>query len=309
MTNIRSKTSKTNKFVKNKNRIGYVFVLPFAIGFVLFVLIPIIQSIVFSLSKINLTISGYTLNFIGMSSYYRALFIDTNVRVLIVDSIIKTFTDLPIILAFSFFLALLLNGKFKGRNIARTIFFLPVIMSSGVIADMDSINTTLAAIMNRNTAEMANSLATTFTTNKLILSFLGDGMPLWVMQLIRGSIDHIYDIIISSGLQILIFLSGLNTISPTIFESSTIEGATGWENFWKITFPMMGPYILLNIIYTIVDSFTNPKNELISKVQGYFISFSEFNFGNAISWIYFGMIFAIIGVVLSLITKRVFYYE
>lgn len=295
--------------VSRRNRFGYLFVAPFIIGFSLFVLLPIIQSVVFSLSDIRLTMTGYELDFAGLKSYNRALLIDANVRRLIVNALIQTFTELPVILAFSFFAALLLKNPFPGRNLARAIFFLPVIMVSGVIASIDSANLTLATMMNRNTSDLINGAAASFSTNKMILSLFNDAIPITVLDFLSRAVDGIFDIIMASGLQIIIFIGGLNTISPSIFEASSIEGATAWESFWKITFPITGPYLLLNTVYTIINSFINLKNPLILTIQNYLLSFSEFSFGSAISWIYFSLVLIIIAIVLTVLSKRVFYYE
>jgi ABC-type sugar transport system permease subunit len=306
----KKKTKKRKqRLVANRNRYGYVFVAPFIIGFVLFVLIPIIQSMIFSMSDITVTMTGYKLDFVGLTSYKRALFVDANIRRLIVNALIQTFSELPVILAFSFFAALLLKDKFRGRNIIRAIFFLPVIMASGVIISMDSNNTTLMAMMNRNTADLVNGVAPSLSANKLILSIFSSAIPPSVLGFLGRAIDGIYDVIMSSGLQIIIFIGGLNTIPSSIFEASNMEGASAWENFWKITFPMMGPYMLLNAIYTVIDSFTNVQNALIITIQNYLLSFSEFSFASAIFWIYFAIIFLVVGLLLKIISKRVFYYD
>lgn len=295
--------------VARRNRYGYLFVAPFLIGAALFILLPIAQSILFSLSDLKLTFTGYELAFAGLKSYRRALLVDADIRRLIVNALIQTFTELPVILAFSFFAALLLKNPFPGRGLARSIFFLPVIMVSGVIASIDTANLTLATMMNRNTADLVNGVAASFSANRMILSLFNEAIPAVVLNFLGMAVDRIYDIIMASGLQIVIFIAGLNTIPPSVFEASSIEGATAWENFWKVTFPMMGPYLLLNTVYTIIDSFLNLKNPLILRIQNYLMSFSEFSFGSAISWIYFGIILLVVGVLLAIVSRRVFYHE
>lgn len=302
------RTRAKRKISLDKNRYGYIFVAPFVIGFILFILIPVVQSLIFSFNEIRLVKYGYTLEPQGLLFYKRALLIDANVRKLIVQAL-AGLTDLPVILVFSFFAALLLNNRFKGRNAAKAIFFLPVIVSTGLIVVLDNSNSSLNMMMSRNTLEAADSVAVSLTATRIVEFFFTASMPQWVVQFIGGAIDRIYDIIIASGLQIIIFLSGLNTIPPSIYESSNIEGATAWENFWKITLPMMGPYILVNTMYTIIDSFTNLSNPVISTIRAYFASFSEFSFASAIAWIYFGVIFLILAIIYPLLSRRVFYYE
>ena len=292
-----------------KNRIGYIFVAPFCFGFVFFLLIPIIQSFIFSLNEIKLGQSGYTLTYLGWSNYIRAFQVDPTFRMDLVQSIGQMLLDLPIILFFSLFSAILLNQKFHGRTVARMLFFLPVIVSTGIMVMMESNNPVYSLMMDRSVADAAASMKESANSMELVLSLLGDGLPAPLMDYLVQVIGRLYDIVIASGLQILIFLSGLNTIPPTLYESSNIEGATAWENFWKITMPMVGPYFLLNAVYTIIDSFTNMNNVVISTIRGYIVSFSDFSYGAAISWIYFGIIFLILGLLTALISKKVFYYE
>lgn len=306
---MKKKKQRVQRLVTNKNRYGYIFVAPFIVGFVFFVFLPIIKSLIFSMSSIELTMDSYVLKFTGLASYKRALLVDADIRRLLTNALAQTFTELPVILAFSFFAALLLKDHFKGRNLVRAIFFLPVIMASGVIATIDNSNATLAAMMNRNTADLVNGVTASLSANKLILSLFSSSIPPSVLQLLGSAIDRIYDIIMASGLQIIIFIGGLHTISPSVFEASNIEGATAWENFWKITFPMMGPYLLLNMVYTVIDSFMNIKNPLIMTIQNYLISFSEFSFASAVFWIYFVIILAIVGILLKIMSKKVFYYD
>ena len=304
-----TRPQRRQRLLAHRNRYGYLFVAPFAIGLVLFVLLPVIQSIIFSLSDITLTFTGYELSPAGLKSYNRALFIDANIRRLVFNSLIQTLTELPVILAFSFFAALLLKNPFPGRSLARAIFFLPIIMVSGVIASIDSANLTLGTMMSRNAAELVNGAATSFSTNRLLLSLFSDAIPVNIMGFLGQAVDRIFDIIMASGLQIIIFIGGLNTISPSMYEASSIEGATAWESFWKITFPIMSPYLMLNTVYTIIDSFGNIKNPMILTIQNYLLSFSEFSFGSAISWIYFSLVLIIIGIAMALMSRRVFYYE
>ena len=303
------KSIKKQQLVTRRNRVGYVFIAPFIIGFVLFLLIPIVQSFIFSLNEIKITVGGYSLIPKGLTYYNRAFFVDPLFRLRILQTLQQVSANLPTILAFSFFASLLLNQKFKGRPLARTMFFLPVIISTGIMVVMDSNNIAYGMMLNRSTLNIADTTRASFSAIQFVTRFFGDSLPSSIMEFIMKTIDRIYDVVISSGVQILIFLGGLNTISPSLYESSNIEGATSWQNFWKITFPMMGPYILLNTVYTTIDSFTNISNDIIKLIRNYMISFSEFSFGSAIAWIYFSIIFISLALILLILSKRVFYYE
>jgi ABC-type sugar transport system permease subunit len=217
--------------------------------------------------------------------------------------------DMPFILVFSLFSAILLGQNFRGRTLARVLFFLPVIISTGVIATMESSNIVYAMMMGRSVASASDGMKEKLSAMQFVLNLLGSNLPGFLTTFLSAVIARLYDIITASGLQILIFLSGLHTISPALYEASNIEGATAWVNFWKITFPMLGPYILLNLIYTIIDSLTNMRNQVVSLIRGYVVSFSDFGYGLAISWIYFGIILLLLGLVTLIVGRRVFYHE
>lgn len=292
----------------SRNRAGYVFILPFLIGFVLFVAIPIVQSIVYSFHDIKIVESGYALVPKGLYNYQYIMTIDTNYRSKLVGSFISTIRDSLIVIPFSFFSALILSKSFRGRTAARTIFFLPVIISTGILAAMDS-NSVISMVMSRDTAASVGTSGTSQTALAFINDLFAGSLPSQITGFVAAATDNIYQIVEKSGIQIVIFLGGLNTISPSIYESSNIEGATAWVNFWKITFPMSGPFILLNVIYTIIDSFTNISNPLIKSIWGDLTGLQNFGIASAAAWLYFLMIFVILGLVFVLISRKVFYRE
>lgn len=297
------------KLIARRNRAGYFYVAPFLIGFTLFMLLPIVQSVVFSFNEIQLQSGGYTLTPIGFYNYVKAFTIDPDYRVVLTESILQMLVDLPFIMVFSLFSAILLAQEFRGRTLARVLFFLPVIVSTGVIATMESSNIVYSMMMDRSVAATSDGLKEHTTAMAFLLNLLGTNLPGVLTEFLSGVIARLYKIITASGIQILIFLSGLHTISPALYEASNIEGATVWENFWKITFPMLGPYILLNLVYTIIDTLTNMNNEVVSFIRGFVVSFSDFGYGLAIAWIYFLIMLALLAVVLLTIGRRVFYHE
>jgi ABC-type sugar transport system permease subunit len=214
--------------------------------------------------------------------------------------------NVPAIIVFSFFAALLLNQEFKGRAFVRGIFFLPVILSSGVILGVEYDNPIMAEM--RDVIEMNGGDAISITdTIKEILNTSGVGNR--VFQVVFDIIDGIYDVVLASGIQIIIFLSGLQTISKSMYEAASIEGCTSWESLWKITFPMISPLLLVNLVYTIVDFCMRTDNQVIRKIQDIMLAKLSYGPASAMAWIYFGIVMAIIGLASFILSKVVYYYD
>ncbi|GAF66599.1 carbohydrate ABC transporter permease [Alkalihalobacillus trypoxylicola] len=283
---------------------GILFVTPWLLGFVFFFLVPLLTSLQYSFSNIEASAEGIKVTFIGFSNFIEALTVNTNFNRQLIESIMNIVINVPLIIIFSLFIAVLLNQKFFGRSLARSIFFLPVILASGVILSLES--TSLVQEINQqnaNSGGLANALGA-FELQRLMLRA---GMNEYIVLYLTGAVERIYEIVSQSGVQILIFLAGIQTISPQLYEASKIEGATGYEAFWKITLPMVSPLILVNLIYTIIDSFSrSPVTELIMST-----GFDSFNFGlsSAMAWLYFVSIMLILTISTYLISKKVFYQE
>ena len=300
---------RASKLVQRRNRQGYFYIMPFLVGFVCFLLIPLVQSVRFSFSAVSIVANGYTVTPVGWKNYIKAFTIDPEYRVVLTQSLGQMLVDLPFIMAFSLVSAILLSREFHGRTLVRVLFFLPVIISTGVIVTMEQENSVLSMMMNRSVSNVSDGMREQVSATQFILSLLGSGVPGWLTSFLADVIARLYDIISASGLQILIFLSGLHTIPPALYEVSDIEGATAWEDFWKITFPMLSPYLLLNLIYTMIDSLTNMQNEMVSLIRDYVVSFTDFGYGLAISWIYFSIILVLMMVLFALAGRRVYYNE
>lgn len=298
-----------SKLMRRRNNTGWVFIAPFLIGFAIFYAIPLVQSLIFSFNEIKIQGgNGYSLEWKALENYRYVLMVDTSYLNRIIEAVENMFLDTVIVVPFSFFSALLLAREFKGRGAARAIFFLPVVVSTGVLASMDS-NSTMNLMMSRSATDAANAMGNSMSSSDFVNTLLEGSMPESIITFMTDLSGKLYDVIIKSGLQIIIFLGGINTISPSIYESSSIEGATAWENFWKITFPMCGPYLLLNAIYTIIDSFTNISNPLIYRVKNEMAGLKNFGTATAAVWLYFIIIAIVLGVAFSLMSKRVFYHE
>lgn len=283
---------------------GFLYVLPWLLGFVFFFAVPLILSLRYSLSNIEADSAGMTIRFVGMANYVEALTVNPNFNRTLTESVVDMVVNVPLIIIFSLFLAVLLNQKFVGRALARAIFFLPVILASGIIANLES-SSLVQTIMNQNAASGGPiNVLRSFELERMMLEV---GVSETIVLYLTGAVDRIYQIISESGVQILIFLAGIQTISPQLYEASKIEGATGYEAFWKITFPMVSPLILVNVVYTIIDSFSrNAMTDLIIST-----GFDNFDFGlsSAMAWIYFAVVMLILLITTYFVSKRVFYQE
>ncbi|GAB2545507.1 carbohydrate ABC transporter permease [Gracilibacillus alcaliphilus] len=283
---------------------GMIFLAPWLLGFVFFFLVPFSMSLQYSFSNIEPGTDGINITFVGFANFIEAFTVNTNFNRQMLESILNIVINVPLIIIFSLFLAVILNQKFFGRSFARSIFFLPVILASGVILNLES--TSLVQEINQQNAAnggLANALGS-FELQRIMLRA---GVNEYIVLYLTGAVERIYEIVSQSGVQILIFLAGIQTISPQLYEVSKIEGATGYEAFWKITLPMVSPLILVNVVYTIIDSFSRaPVTDLIMSV-----GFDNFNFGlsSAMAWIYFLSIMLILLLGTYTISKKVFYQE
>ncbi|MDR9855162.1 sugar ABC transporter permease [Paenibacillus sp. VCA1] len=293
---------KRRTYAEQKALWGFIYLLPWLLGFLLFFLIPLVSSLRYSFSSIEANANGMSISFIGISNYVEALTVNTSFNRTLTTSIVNMVINVPLIVIFSLFLAVLLNQKFVGRAIARSIFFLPVILASGVIANLETASL-VQAINEQNAGGAVSGLG----TSELTRIMLNSGVSENVVAYLTSAVDRIYQIVSQSGVQILIFLAGIQSVSPQLYEASKIEGATGYEAFWKITLPMVSPLILVNVIYTIIDSFSRSEMTTLIRETG----FTNFNFGlsSAMAWIYFLAIMVILLIITFFISKRIFYQE
>lgn len=296
--------------LKGKDAVaGILFISPFLIG-VCFLLIPmVVKSIMFSFSNMDVTSGGYVLRQAGKNGwehYIYSLSIDPDFTLKLANAVKEMCMQVPLVLIFSFFAATLLNQKFKGRGIARSIFFFPVILTSGVVLGLESSDLLVKSMSNGELMD-SDEMTNMFNMVRFLVKYTS--LPDTVVMYLSNAVNGIYDIVIASGVQILIFLAGLQSISPSLYEASNIEGATNWENFWKITFPMISPLILVNSLYTIIDSFTSATNSMMKEIQTTIFSQVKYGLGSAMAWIYFIVIIVIISIVGKIISKRVFYYD
>lgn len=303
---------KSRSLDVQKSRMGWLFIAPFLIGFLLIYLPMIVESITFSFSEIQIQPGGgYKLVNVGWENYSYALLKDPSFVTTLGGSLLDLLFDVPAIVIFSLFMAVLLNQKMRGRAIFRAIFFIPVIVSTGIIESIDLQNT-LATNMEQISGaegdmEGANTgaeILSVMDINRLFGGMqIGGGVVTYVVSLV----NDVYNIVNKSGVQMLIFLAGLQSISPAIYESCHIDGASSWETFWKITFPMISPMILVNAIYTVIDSFTSQSNSIMQYIQTIYEGNNGTVLATAMSWIYFLIVILALALVAGVLSAYVFY--
>ena len=293
---------------KRRNWIGFLFVLPVVMGLVFIYLPSIIQSMTYSFSDIQVLRTGYELTNAGFKNYHRAFFIDPNFRVVLMNSLYQIVFDVPLIIMFSFFIATLLNQKFKGNNIAKVIFFLPVIIATGIISEAESNNMIIGMYSQGSKLDIGSAQGVLNYEQLKAMLYASSLHPL-IVDFVVGAIDKLYIVITSSGVQLLIFISGLHSIPPSMFEAAKVEGATGWETFWKISFPYISPLIFLNVIYTIIDSFLSHRNGAVLYIRGTMQSADLYAYSSALSWIYVVIIMVLLALVWVVINKFIVYQD
>ena len=290
---------------KRKAIAGYLFIAPFIAGFLVFMVKPMFQSLYMSFCDVQLGPGGFNYVFAKLFNYDRALTVDTEFNRLLTEELSRMFINSLAIMVFSFFVALILNQKFKGRALVRAIFFLPVILSSGVILGVE-FNNSLLSGMQEVIENSTNGSSITDAIQEILITA---GIGTRAFETVFEIVDGVYDVAIASGIQIIIFLSGLQTISDSMYEAADIEGCTSWEKLWKITFPMISSLFLVNWIYTIVDFCMRSDNEVMEKISEAMIVNLNYGFVSAMAWIYFATVLVIIGISSGIISKGVYYYD
>lgn len=268
---------------------GNLFCIPLYIGSVLFFLFPIIQSIIYIFSQVTPELGSMHTEFIGMENIIYAFRKDPYFIPNLTSSFTGLLYEVPFILIVSLFLATIVNHKFIGRTVVRVIFFLPTVVASGVIISIiqgDALSTTM--MQGEETGIFNSTVLRDFLTET--------GLNYKVVEYFNQITNNIFDLLWKTGVQVLMFLAGLQSISPSLYEASAVEGATGWENFWMITFPMLVPIMLVNTVYTVVDSFVDISNKAMEQILG---TIGNIEYGKAatMGWAYTIMILLVLGIV------------
>lgn len=312
MKSDKENTMSKRKLTLTKKRMinGYLFILPWLIGFIIFYIRSIVLTTQFSFSKLTVgAVGGYELEHVGLENYIYAFREHGSFKQILTSSISNMVLDIPLIIFFSLFMAILLNRQFKGRTLVRVIFFLPVIMNSSAITTaMELSQQMIAGGISAGSSQMAGETSPTgVDINYYIMLFRDLALPEAILDYVVAAVGRINNIITASGVQIVIFLAALQSIPGSMYEVAKIEGATAYETFWKVTFPMVMPHIITNVVYTVVDNFAESQVVTLA----YDAAFREFNYGlsSVFSLVSTGITCFILVLIVGLIQKRTFYYN
>lgn len=294
------RNKKVTGIERLKVRYGRMFVLPWTIGLLLFFLVPLFTSIAYAFCNVSLA-DDNMLSFVGFEHFKYLIKSDPNFLDNIGEAVTSFIYSLPIIVALSMIFAIILNQKFRGRIFARAVFFLPVIIATGVVMKFvtgEALDSGAALSTSLGGTESYSGIR----FDELLINL---GLPQSLTELLADYIARMFNLIWSCGIQILLFVAGLQSIPEQLYEVSKIEGATSWEEFWLVTFPMLGNVTFLVLIYTIVDLFTAFDNPIMEQAYNLINQNSSYDVSAAVLWGYF-VVVGVIGGLVLLFYNRVF---
>jgi len=293
---------------------GYTFILPWLIGFCAFYIRSIAMTVQFSLSKVETLppgqsgSKGYIASFNGLTNLKYIFLSHKDFNQILVTSLKDIVIDVPLILTFALLMSMLLNQKFIGRTVFRAIFFIPVIMGCDAIAD--AINQARQAAVggiSSTSAAIAEASASSVNLDYYVALFKDIGLPAGIIDYVVGAVGRIADVVDLSGVQIVIFIAALQSIPSSLYEVARIEGATSYETFWKVTFPMVMPHIITCLVYTVVDAFAS--SAVNEKSYSTIFSDMHYDYGSAMALVSMLIVCLILFIVVALIQRKTFYYN
>lgn len=289
------RVKKNRGIVELKALYGRCFTLPWLIGFVIFFAVPLVQSIIFSFADVLIVPGGVDIKFNNFENYRYALMVDQTYWNQVKASVTSMLYNLPIILLLSLVLALFLNQKFRGRLFFRALYFLPVIIATGRVITM--IYSTSGDSSISGDSGVSESFSAGMIDVDQIVAWLNIGSK--AGEYITQTIGSIFDLVWRCGIQIILFLAGLQSVPSALYEASKVEGATKWEEFWFITFPSLSRVTLLVGIFTMVEIITYERSGIISSIYA-LMRKGVYDQTSAMLWFYFIIQSIILGIIVFL---------
>lgn len=291
---------KKLSYERKKSYYGYAFISLWAVGFIFLFLLPFITSVRYSLSSVTIKQGYVGLKACGFNNFVNLFVKNPDFLPAFTETVTTVAAKSPLIIIFSLFIAVVLNQKFKGRTFFRAVFFLPVIIAGGIAIEIINGNYFLGLI---SSGDRSNAL---FQSQSIAASLTSAGIPQTAVDYILKTVDEIFGLVWNSGIQILIFIAGLQSIPSTLYEVANVEGSNGWTTFWKITVPMLAPMLVVNIFYTVVDNMISYSNSMFKLIDDY-MNALKFDQAAAMSVICFAVIFIAV-VLIYIIGNRYVYY-
>jgi ABC-type sugar transport system permease subunit len=262
-----------NKKIRIKREYeGFLYILPWLIGTILFFCYPVYKTVMISLGRIT-TYTGLVTEWIGLENYRRIFTRDVTFLPNFITVIKDTFINVPLILVFALFIAIIVDKDIKGKGFFRGIFILPFLLGSGYI---------FKTVVGIEVEEGVTTVSQGIIIPAPVLAYMGARFT----QVIRMFLDRISIILLKSPIQIIVFMGALQSIPISLYESAKCDGATEWEMFWKITLPMLVNQILFNTIFTLVESFTDLSNPVIDSIMGAWFTDKNYEYTAAMGWVY-----------------------
>ncbi|MGN1319828.1 MAG: carbohydrate ABC transporter permease [Acutalibacteraceae bacterium] len=295
---MKTKIKRNRGIEELKSRYGLMFILPWIIGLIMFFFVPIIQSLFYSFCSVVITSDGVITTWVGLENYHELLKVDPNYTTWLSESVLNFAYSLPIILVLSLVLAMILNQKFRGRIFFRALYFLPVIIATGKVMGYIFMTT------NEDLASMG--ISSGMSSGLISVEDLTGALNLSneIADFVSTAINNIFNLVWSCGIQIVLFIAGLQSIPASLYEASRVEGATKWEEFWFITFPMLSRITLLVGVFTMVELFINERSPMIEQVYSRMRG-GQYDISSAMIWFYFIIAIAIMGILMLLFMKFV----
>lgn len=289
--------SKKPKGIEHLRSIyGLRFISPWIIGLVLFFIVPIAQSIYYSFCELSMGENGIISKFIGIANYNEIINTDAKYLNILSDSIVEILYSLPVIFIISLILAMLLNQQFPGRTFFRALYFLPVVIASGVVITiLFEVNTGEVTDVGMDESISSNMIDFTEIIKRL-------GLPTQISKYLTSTLSNMFELVWNSGIQIILFISGMQSIPDMLYEVAKVEGCTKWEEFWFITLPMLSKVSLLVIVFTIVELLISQQNGMMTYINQKLSNF-QYGVGSAMAWFYFIIVGIVLGTVMFLLDR------
>ena len=291
-----TKPKKTRGVESLRARNGFLFTVPWCIGIILFFFVPLLQSVIYVFSNVKMNSGGFASAFSGLDNLKYIFLSDADYTNNLSTALTTFLYSFPAIVILSLILGILLNQDFKGRVFFRSLYFLPVIVATGTVMELIFATRSGDLASTGTDAAVRDNMISAAT----VIDWLG--LPSQISKYLDTVIGAIMNLVWSSGVQIILWIAGMQAIPDLLYEVAKVEGATKWEEFWYITFPMLSRVTVLVVVFTMVDLITAKTDVIMT--QAYATQQSQqYGRASAMLWIYFCIIGAFIGLLMLLFNR------